>query len=219
MVGDSSLLTIMKSTAPVEQPFEIARFIDAVKIAADISNRGKWQYNDDNSIRILPIWANHAPHYWKFNFLKGDVDTKKIEKLEKAGGWKGGESMAYLIDFMEQDSIALRIYLTGSANQYPLGVPPRDIIDDGKPVDIMFLCVASYQNVKNYPEKLMKHLQPKHVVFTHWENFFAPMHKLLEEDRVVPFTNVKKFIKLYMKRHGETPFTMPAPFTKIEVGY
>ena len=90
-----------------------------------------------------------------------------------------------------------------------------------KKVDVLLLCVASFSQVKNYPEGIVNFIQPKYIIGNHWENFFKPQQKLLKKPAVVPGTNAKKFIKRLEQTIAtdSIEFKLPQPHTSFEFSY
>ncbi len=213
--GNNGLNTILNLYKTENADFGPFSFQNFEEIASNFTYLNKWYYVKNKSIRILPIISDHAPHYYGIKFYEGNIDsTKKLPA--RAPQYKNGQSLSYLIDFLKHDQTVFRVYIQGSASQFPLGFPPQNI--DNKTVDLAIICVASYQYVHGYPEAILTRLQPKHVILSHWENFFLPRNNLYQIPAAVPFTNVKKFIKNYKKTAQNlkiVDFTMPVSDTFI----
>ena len=89
---------------------------------------------------------------------------------------------------------------------------------DGDRVDIAIVCVAGYSQVENYPEGIIRNLKPRHIIMSHWENFFKPLPKADEKLEVVPGTDVDKFIQRMKKvMPKDTKWTFPIPGSKFSV--
>lgn len=166
--------------------------------ATSISKEGKWIYIN-NKIRVMPIISEHAPHYKRLGIGIYVVPEKNKKKNIRHKYWRqyaSGQTLGYLIDFLNDDgSINFRIYLNGSAAAYPFGFPARSILDQ-HPVDIATLCVGSFDNVKNYPEDIVRYLKPKHIIASHWEDFLnSSITELKKSPKNVPANDVDKFFK------------------------
>lgn len=56
-------------------------------------------------------------------------------------------------------------------------VGSADLVDDASsPIecDVALACVAGWTSTKDYPERLVRALNPSHVLLSHWDNFFRP---------------------------------------------
>lgn len=163
-------------------------------------------------IRIRAFDSEHAPH-GRFG-IKLQRTGGYCEPLERVPtrtfGYKEGEPLAFLIDFMEGNEIALRVYYADSGANPGKGIPP---LDDGKAIDVAILCVASFSYVKNQPTKIIEELkEPKHLLLGHWENFFWPARN---PGCRVPLTNVNAYLAAVQGQ----PHTLPDRRTLITVVY
>lgn len=180
----------------------------------------------DSSIWVTPILSDHAPHYKKISFFKGE--SKPVADYDKdtdptwACDWKLGSTYAFLIDFMGHDKkIEYRIFIMSSAAPPKYGWLPKELLDQ-HPVNLAILGAASFEYVSDYPEGIVDHLKPEKIIICHWEDFFNSY--LRKKKRTVRFTNIKKFIcRLnnvypYMLNSVEQ-FSMPDPKTNIIINY
>lgn len=178
----------------------------------------EFMYTQNRRIRILPILSEHAPHLLGMKFISSKKLAKDLESFpKKALKLPEGENYNFLIDFLDEEGhISFRVFShAGSAANAKIGFPPQNVLSEKK-VDVLLLCVASFSQVKNYPDSIIKFLKPKHIVLNHWENFFKPSHKLQKRLTKVPGTNVKKFIRNLEKICADSiGFTLPAPLTEL----
>jgi hypothetical protein len=92
--------------------------------------------------------------------------------------WKEGQTLAYLINFLgAQEKILHRVYYQDATNQEPLGLIPELITKDQKRVDIAIITPASFSQVNDYPESIIKNTQTRHFILGHWEDFFGNQEK------------------------------------------
>src|SRR5207237_4360843 len=124
------------------------------------------------AIRIIPIKWDHAPqlcrwNHWPCTYAIGEAEpqTKAWEKVPLRA-LRNGQTYAYEIDLMNGSEVAHRIYYNDAAAAEQPGVP------DG-PFDLAIICVASYDLVSGYPESLLARLKPRHVLISHYEDFFV----------------------------------------------
>ncbi len=159
---------------------------------------GKW-INVSKKIRVMPIISEHAPHlkilgiHINFAFQKHEHESKRYNRWRK---YNSGQTLAYLIDFLNIDgSVNFRTYVNSSAEGYPYGFPAAPVLKQHR-VDAALFCVASFNNVKNYPEDIIRYLKPRHIIACHWEDFLNhSLPSLKKKPKTVPLTNVKKFFK------------------------
>lgn len=141
---------------------------------AILDKPGKWHYNDAKNIRFMAIKSTHAPHFMGINIMTGTYDEDLTSLPWHPFAWKEGQTLSYLIDFLADDhKILYRLYYQDAANQEPLGLLPQLPAEEQKRVDIAIITPASFSQVDNYPESIMKSTQAKHFILGHWEDFFA----------------------------------------------
>ena len=151
-----------------------SRIVTVGKCAAKGKTPDNWIYNQDRTIRFMAIESEHAPHFAGIKFLPEGHYNKDLKRLPRTVfGWVEGQTYAYLIDFLdEQGSIAFRVQYQDAASTPPLGFAPELPANEQKRVDLAILCVASFTQVNNYPEGIIKEIQPKNIILGHWEDFF-----------------------------------------------
>ena len=166
--------------------------------ASTTTNEGKWIYVN-KKIRIMPVIDEHAPHLRiagiKINFASQKNEKKDIHH-KYWRQYSSGQTICYLIDFLNDDgNINFRAYINSSACGFPHGCAAQSILNE-HPIDIASMCVASFNNVKNYPEDIVRYLKPKHIIVCHWENFLSfSINELKNKPKTVSLTNVNKFFK------------------------
>ncbi len=143
------------------------------KTMAVLNMPGQWHYNTSKTIRFMALKSTHAPHFMGINIMTGTYD-EDLESLPwHAFGWKEGQTLSYLIDFLgSQEEILHRVYYQDAASQEPLGLIPDLVAKDEKRVDIAIITPASFSQVDNYPESIMQDSQARHFILGHWEDFF-----------------------------------------------
>lgn len=214
IAGNRNLFNVMKASEKVYgRQFEEDDFV----INEDLAE-GTWIYTPDSTVRVLPILANHGPQFANTNLYTGSLPNDLDQLPHKAAKWKEGQTYTYLIDFIEENSVVFRFYHNSAPTANNLGLPSQELINE-RPVDIAIICVASFKYTKEYPKNAINYLQPRHVVLSHWENFFQPLSKHRKNSYVVPFTNVQKFLVEFEQQYPDLEFTLPQPYTQINVQY
>lgn len=131
-----------------------------------------------SAIRFMPVPSDHAPqlcgwHRWPCTYADGPIQKPLKEwKGTKLRALHGGNTFAFVIDLLGErdDDVRYRIYYNDSASSPGKGIPQ---LHDGYPFDLAILCMASFHFVKDYPEALLGALAPRHVLVSHYDDFFA----------------------------------------------
>lgn len=214
MYGSNDMMKIMESQRKEGVPLS-AQVISVEVAVEDRQLSSEWYYSINKQIRVLPIYTDHAPHFYGLHFYTGS--PRKNPK--KAAHWKEGTNISYFIDFLDESGeINFRIYINSSATDESEYIIPHDVLAE-RPVDLAILCAASFAYVDAYPSALLKSLNPQHIIVSHWENFFQKREKLMEKPMIVPFTNLRKFLANVDKttqQLGQQP-TWTLPALEVEV--
>jgi hypothetical protein len=131
-------------------------------------------------IRFHKVASEHAPQFWHYHFAAGGIDAPWREdwRHRRLRDLHAGQTFAFVIDLMAPDlsTVRFRMYYQDAANPEEKGFP--DFADLGpERFDLAVLCMASYQFVHRHPESILGHLQPRHVLVTHYEDFFSDTRK------------------------------------------
>jgi L-ascorbate metabolism protein UlaG (beta-lactamase superfamily) len=211
--GSQTMKNILSAALPE------GRLVALNSEAATFEKPGEWRYTAGKRIRFMAIRSEHAPHFFGIKLYSGEV-FEKLDRLPKrAWGWKEGQTLAYLIDFMgEGGSIDFRIHYQDAASNPPLGFPPPFEPKDQKRVDVAIVCVPGFDQVKNYPEGIIQHIKPRFVILGHWEDFFRPRTEDPEDLQVVPLTDPSVFIARMKKvLPSDANWAMPRPGSWLQL--
>ena len=200
---------------------DTSRLVALNKYMGSATNPGQWIEVSDGRVRFMALQSEHAPHLLGLK-MYGGTYNKNLENLpRRAGGWREGQTLSYLIDFLDQrdGSIAYRLYYQDAASTPPLGFPPPFTgPNDQHRVDLALLCVANYDEVDHYPTAIVAHLQPRRVALIHWENFFSRLPDDPQDLQPVPLLNIEKFVKrLAPALPQDADYVLPTPGSWIEV--
>ncbi|MCH8497978.1 MAG: hypothetical protein LAT63_05845 [Marinobacter sp.] len=134
---------------------------------------GEWVYLSPR-LRILPIYSEHSPHFGNTVLASNPIRSPLSDRARSVLAWKGGVNLNYVIDFLTDNSgsVAFRVFYQSSASHGHIGLPPDWLLADGIPFDLAALCAANYDNVDNYPEAILGHINPREVLLIHWEVFW-----------------------------------------------
>ena len=198
--------TMMHTLAPV---IDKSRRHALNNTMAVLNKPGEWHYNNSKTIRFMALKSTHAPHFMGINIMTGTYD-EDLETLPwHAFGWKEGQTLSYLIDFLDsQEEILHRIYYQDAASQEPLGLIPDLVSKDNKRVDIAIITPASFSQVDNYPESIMQDSQARHFILGHWEDFFDNQGQ--DEQYFVRSINAEDFFARFKKAlPADSSWAMP----------
>jgi L-ascorbate metabolism protein UlaG (beta-lactamase superfamily) len=177
-----------------------------------VANADNWFYAKKGHIRAMAIQSMHASN--ALTRLMCCDYTEDLTALPKLfWNWKEGQTLAWLVDLLGEDGEPVyRIHYQDSASSAPYGFPPE--LDDGKPVDIEILPVASFQNADDYPQTLLALTQPRLVVLVHWEDFVGgtpdePKILRQQKDEMLLVDRVKKLVA------KETTVVVPHPLSEV----
>jgi L-ascorbate metabolism protein UlaG (beta-lactamase superfamily) len=176
------------------------------------------------SIRVRAVVSGHAPQICRWQrfpcvYANGAMDADWTEPITKhrLAAMNGGQTLALVIELCDGDVVRYRIYYNDASADSPLGQTTGDF-------DLAILCIAQWNWVRDYPRDLLAVLKPRHVVISHWDNFFVAARQsarpvpLLTQGSIARFQRV---IDTYVRADAgpvspvcgvrQTHWTMPAP--------
>ena len=182
------------------------------------------------SFRVRAVKSGHAPQICKWRrfpcvYAEGpeyDADWTTPITKRRLGAMRGGQTLALVIELLDGDKERFRIYYNDASADSPLGQTTGDF-------DLAILTIAQWQWAKDYPRDLLSVLRPRHVLVSHWDNFFK---ETSQQSRAVPFLteeSVKRFTHM-IEDHVTTidagpvtpvcgdkreKWTMPAPASSM----
>jgi len=174
--------------------------------------------SQDGTINVYPILADHNPHFKNISFFSGSK-TEPINYFTnafgktKANDWLEGNTFSFLIDYLGRDGhIDFRIFIQSSSCNPPAGVPPTALLKD-KSVDLAFLTPASFHFSPDYPCTLLQAVNPKEIVWIHWEDFFR---KYSKDPKTLRGTDMVKFFDLPCVKPYKAKALLPWPGVAYE---
>ncbi|MFM9837847.1 MAG: hypothetical protein ACKVOQ_06250, partial [Cyclobacteriaceae bacterium] len=185
---------------------------------------------DSSSVHVYPILADHNPHLKNIKAFDGDITTpnqtfKNPYDKTTANTWLEGHTFAFVIDYVTNNQITLRLYIQSSScspcPSVAASAKEGDCLAQLKnlpphPIDIAFLGIASYAASPQYPAELLTALNPAAVVWLHWEDFFRSYAR---PPKTVRATNVPAFFKLDAVNKVKNKAYLPWPRAVLEVKY
>lgn len=154
-----------------------------------VEQPGRW-FGYGARVRVMALRSKHAPHFDGLTLYQGTADVARDERPRNAAEWLDGETIAFLIDFLDgEGGIVQRIYYQDAVVAAPWGFAPDELIAE-HPVDVAILVPATFDQVDWHPEAFVENLRPRRVLLGHWENFFVPID---EPTKAVMLTDLGHF--------------------------
>jgi hypothetical protein len=182
-------------------------------------NPGQWQYNNNRTIRIMAVKSTHAPHFMGIKIMGGTYEKDLTSLPWHSFAWKEGQTLSYVIDFMDGNRVAYRTYYQDAASEPDTGLLPKFAAQDQHPVDLTILCPAAFAQVDNYPESILQNTQPKKVLLGHWEDFFGNIEDVASghQDFVRATDPDEFFERLEAAMPEGSTWVMPYPFATLNL--
>lgn len=185
--------------------------------AGDVEGAGRWIRR--GGVRVMPLRSHHGPHLAGITLFRGHRTRDLEEPPPTALDWLDGDTFAYLVDFMDGEEVAFRLYYQDAVASAPFGFVPAGLVaraaGDGHPVDLAILVPSTYAEVAWHPEAILDNVRPRHVLLGHWEDFFGSPG---EPPRPVPGTRLGGFLERLERALPEgVGWHLPAPGTRFRV--
>ena len=153
---------------------------------------GSWVAVPGSRVRLMALCSEHPAQVGPYHFGQGSIDEEQCELPAAASGWLEGQTLAFLIDFLDADGRpAFRVFYQDVPTNPPIGnVPPALLAD--KRVDLAILCVGSADAVEDHPTQVLANVQPRFAVSGHWEDFFQPADA---EPTPIPLLDLDRYLQ------------------------
>lgn len=170
-----------------------------------------WIYSENKIFRIYPIKSVHQPHIGNKVLFSGENESP----LEKTPGpvwqWLEGGTFSFLVDVMDDQKVVSRFLIVSGKMEDESLQLVQELTTDQK-IDIMFIPYFD-KNLTSEPfVHTFEQLQPKEVVFHHWNNFFKTPEKPLQKLRASDIENEVK-----LKKEQGYPVSVMIPFTQTTI--
>ncbi|HEY0371339.1 MAG TPA: MBL fold metallo-hydrolase [Thermoanaerobaculia bacterium] len=124
------------------------------------------------SFRVHVLASAHAPQVCRWPFFPcvyGAGEVPRAWTTQWNENWLssflGGETFAFDIEVRDESGTRFRIYYNDASASTPAGQTTGDF-------DLAVLTLPQWNYVRDYPRDLLRVLHPKHVLVSHWDNFF-----------------------------------------------
>jgi hypothetical protein len=166
-----------------------------------------------SAVRIYALCSEHSPQFARFMPLwAGCEATDRTTLPRTAAEWKTGDTLAYLIDFLEDGEPVFRVYYQDSPGAGTYAFVPKDLLD-ARPVDLALLCAGAFDQVDNNPRGIIENLgKPPHILLGHWDDFFVTQDQALTSLPGFEFARLIADLQAVTgARPGEGRYHLPAP--------
>lgn len=162
VVGSRSASNLLQGFQPAGLDVRVAEDWFARSIALD-------------SVRVTPFPSDHAPHLLGHEFMAGEVPAPR--RPARPWDFRQGRSVVYFVDFLDAGgAIRARVFVNGAASRpwVMQEIATQHAFLAEHPTDVAILCVPGWNKVHHYPLSVIEALHPRHLVFSHYDDFFAP---------------------------------------------
>ena len=133
---------------------------------------GTWLYVPNSNVRLTAFCSQHPAQIGPYHFGEGSIDQDQCVLPSAASGWLEGQTLAFVIDFLDANKQpAFRVFYQDAPTNPPIGHLTSTVLAE-KRVDLALLCVGSADAVEDHPTTILNHLQPRFALSGHWEDFF-----------------------------------------------
>jgi L-ascorbate metabolism protein UlaG (beta-lactamase superfamily) len=144
-----------------------------------------WQTVVDG-IRYKAIPATHGRQVPLLPLIYAGKVANRLPRSPRASDFKVGEDYALLFELSNAE-VAYTIYFVGAAHHDQEGLPDESV----KSVDVAVICVPTWKLSTGYPSNIIYRLQPRHIIASHYDNFFQVNNKPTE---VVALADLNGFL-------------------------
>jgi hypothetical protein len=125
-------------------------------------------------VRVTAFASDHAPHIFGLKFMAGDIRTPLDSPPAHVGQYVEGTTLIYFIDFLDENNrVSWRVFVNGAASS-PEGakvLERHQSFLQEHPTNVAILCVPGWDKVDDYPNSMLRLVNPDHVVLSHYDDF------------------------------------------------
>jgi hypothetical protein len=153
---------------------------------------GTWLDVPGAHVRVKAFCSSHPAQVGPYHFGAGSIDEDQCALPSAASGWLEGQTLAFLIDFLDADGVpAFRVFYQDAPTNKPIGHVPAAVLAE-HPVDLAILCTGSADAVEDHPGQILASLAPREAVSGHWEDFFQPA---TAAPQPIPFLDLDGYVQ------------------------
>ncbi len=164
------------------------------------------------AVRVRALCAAHSPQFIGIGPLwSGCLHEDRPTLPVRADEWVLGDTLAWLVDFLEDGEPVFRVYFQDSPSNPTRGYVHPDLLRQ-KGVDVAILCAGAFHEVRDNPQGILGNTRPRHVLLGHWDDFFQSPREPL---RALPAHDFSRLSRDVASALGATAdegrFWFPAP--------
>lgn len=126
------------------------------------------------AVRVRALCSEHSSQFAGLGALwQGCLREDRPALPNRAEDWPAGDTLAWLVDFLEDGKPVFRIYYQDSATSPTRGYVHPELLAE-RTVDLALLCAGAFNQVSDNPGGILRNAQPRYVLFGHWDDFFRP---------------------------------------------
>lgn len=178
--GASTAARVVALNEPGANHVDFTHCLDSTRRGCEIAagEKGRWLdvAGSQGRVRVRAFCSCHPPQVLHaIKFWPGCQEADLEHAPRRADDYPEGETLAFIVDFMESGRPVFRIYYQDAPVSRPVGWVSDDVIAE-RPVDLALLCTGNF-DVVSRPEEIVSNLKARQVVLHHWEDFFDPSTK------------------------------------------
>lgn len=200
-VPESTLLVANKTAKHIMAFYDLPQqTMVANDITGDEKTEGYWVYSENNEMRVMAFKSQHPPHFAGINLMNKKYDKDLTSEPVLARDWQEGQTLAFMVDWLEEDSIVYRIYFSSSLAKAPFSLFPKSMLDE-HPIDDLFISAILVSDFDKAPKLLIDLAKPNRIFLMHWENLFRSKEKDVKAMRT---SELKKLLKELKAAYGNS---------------
>ncbi|HEY0929753.1 MAG TPA: MBL fold metallo-hydrolase [Gemmatimonas sp.] len=151
-------------------------------------------------LRVRAIAWDHAPNIGNLVIANDHERAPRTSLPRSVHGWKLGRVHAYAIDIgVRTDSVDVRLFVHDAAGSPDVVRRAASVLRTMPAArrTIVIIAAANFDQAHAYPDILLAHLAPDHVIFGHWEDFFRSPEKPPRIVRGIRGTELVQIVERY----------------------
>ena len=169
---------------------------------------GTWHYSADSTMRTMAFESMHPPQTAGINFWNKRYAQDLVAEPSIVSDWQGGQTLSFLVDWLEDSVVAYRMFFLSSMAKTPYGLFPKKLLEEHG-VDDLFIGASGSAEYSSFPGPVVDLCKPKRILLIHWENFFRSKE---EPFKAIDSNGLEALTKsLKEKCTAETQIITPIP--------
>lgn len=139
-------------------------------LMGDSQQEGFWFYNEDRSIRTMAFKSGHPDKVAGIVSSNRRYTSNVVSEPEMMSDWQEGQTLSFLVDFLEADTIGYRMFFMAAMSEGQLGLFPKYLLKE-RAIDDLFIACTDEVEYAKYPGPVVELTRPKRIFLIHWEKF------------------------------------------------